>query len=190
MVLLVVIQHYGHGHQGVRVGLGDEAVLAHLADDVVAAGDGSVVVEHGVEAGGLVYCSDQDRALLEVELRGLLIKEGIGRCLDAVGVAAEEDGVHVHGHDLVLGVVALELDGRYPFLELADHQLERCFAGEFAGGLLPGEEGLGQLLGDGAASSAGTGIAQEDGLDPDPGQAAEVDAAVIVEADVLGGYGG
>ena len=93
-------------------------------------------------------------------------------------------------HDLVLGVVALELDGRYPFLELADHQLERCFAGEFAGGLLPGEEGLGQLLGDGAAASAGAGIAQEDGLDPDPGQAAEVDAAVIVEADVLGGYGG
>ena len=189
MVLLSVVQDYRQEHQGVGLGLGDVAVLAHLADDVVAPRDGLVVVEHRVVAGGLVDRAHQCRALLQVEVYGLLIKKGIGRRLDAVGVAAEEYGVHVHGHDLVLGVVALQLDSGDPFLELADYQLEHCLSGEFAGGLFPREKGLGQLLCDGAASSSRAGVSQQYGLDGHPGQAAEVYAAVLVETCVLSGHG-
>ena len=189
VVLLSVVQHYRQGHQGVGIGLGDVAVFAHLADDVVAPRDGLVVVEHRVVAGGLVDRAHQCRALLQVEVYGLLIKEGIGRRLDAVGVAAEEYGVHIHGHDLVLGVVALQLYGGDPFLELADYQSEHCLTGEFAGGLFPGEKSLGQLLCDGAASSSRAGVPQQYRLDGHPGQAAEVYAAVLVETCVLSGHG-
>ncbi len=35
---------------------------------------------------------------------------------------AESDGIEVHRHDFLLGIIVLQLGGRNPFLELAQHQ--------------------------------------------------------------------
>ena len=45
---------------------------------------------------------------------------------------------------------------------------------------------LGELLGDGGGAAGGL-VAHHDGLDGGAAECAEVDAAVVVEADVLGG---
>ena len=185
VVLLLVIQFDGQRLQAVPLGLGDEIVLGHLVQDVVAAAQRLVVVEHRIVAGRLVDHTHQAGALLHEQFGGILAEEGIGCGLDSVGVAAEEDGVEIHRDDFVLGVVALELDGRNPLLDLDTHHLED--AAEFvAVEFLTRIEGLGQLLGDGGTAAL-AGVVQEERLETHAGQSAEVDAGMLVEAGVFRG---
>ena len=78
----------------------------------------------------------RERQLLE-----RLVEEGARRGLDAVGALAEVDLVEVHLEDLVLRVVALDLDRERDLLELAR---QRALVGE--------EQVAGELLGDRAAA--------------------------------------
>src|ERR1044071_102714 len=83
----------------------------------------------------------EQRRLFDGEVFGLLAEVGLGRGLEAVGAGAEEDGVDVHLHDLLLGVVAFDLERADPLVELAGV------------GLLGGEEeALGELLREGRAA--------------------------------------
>ena len=152
----------------------------HSADNQVPARLGLVVMEHRVEAGRLVDDAYQRGRLLDVELGRQLGEVGLGGRLDAIGPAAEEDGVEVHRENLVFGVAALQLDGGGPFAELDPDHLE------FAAHLLTGVEGLGKLLGDGTSSSL-AGIPHQHGTEENARKTGEIDSAVGVETRVLGG---
>ena len=152
VVLLLVAEGDGQGLQAVALGLGDEVVLGHLVQHVVAPLQRLFVVQYRVVAGRLVDHSHEAGPLFDGQVGRLLAEEGAGRRLDAVGVAAKEDGVEVHRDDFVLGVVALQLDGRDPLLQLdADHPGGAADLSALQ--FLAGIEGLGQLLGDGGAAS-------------------------------------
>ena len=71
---------------------------------------------------GVVPCWQVDHtyqkgALLYLKVFGVFAKEGVCRCLYAVGVAAKEDGVEVHCKNLILCIVPLYLYGGNPLLE-------------------------------------------------------------------------
>src|SRR5690606_10282175 len=64
----------------------------------------------------------EDGRLVRVELPHVLAEVLAGRGLDAVGVAAEVDGVQVELEDLVLGVLVLQLQRDEQLLELPAHR--------------------------------------------------------------------
>ena len=169
---------------GIAFGLGDVACLPHLPYDEIATNKGLVRIEDGIVAGRLVDHPDQHRAFLDGQVRRILAEESLGRGLDSVGIAAEEDGVHVHIHNLVLGVVPLQFYGGYPFLELYPDHLHLGYSRNGAGDVLPRVEGLGELLGDGASSSL-PAVSHKEGLDQHPGKAPEIDSRMFIEADIL-----
>ena len=61
----------------------------------------------------------EHRGLPEGELVDAAAEVGVRRGIDAVGSGAEVDDVEVALEDLVLGVVALDLDGQQRLLDLA-----------------------------------------------------------------------
>ena len=151
--------------------------------------EGEVRMEGGVVAGGLVDHTHQHGALFYIKVYRVFGEEGLGGGLDAICAAAEEDGVQVHIHYLFLGVVPFELDGGDPLLELYPDHLYLRHAGNPAAYVGPGIERLGELLGEGAAAALG-GVAPQEGAVGHAAQGPEVDAGVVVEALVFGGYGG
>ena len=168
---------------GIALRLGQVAVPFHLADHEVAALQGELGVEDGVVARGLVDHAHEQGRLLDRQVGRLLGEIRLRGSLDAVGAAAEEDGVEVHVHDLLLGVVALDLDGGDPLLELDAHHLE------LVGDLAARVERLGELLGDGAAAALAR-IAHQERLEEHAPQALDVDAGMLVETGVFRGHGG
>ena len=103
-------------------------------------------------------------AVVEVDARGLL---------DAVGAVPEVDGVQVRGEDLVLRPALLELPGEGGLTELAADRL-----------LVRQVRVLDELLGDRRAALHGAAMRH---VGPERARhAAHVDAAVLVEALVLG----
>jgi hypothetical protein len=158
---------------------GQHALVGHGAQDVgvplleVALG---LLALGGVEVVRVVDDAREHRGLLEVELGGLDAEVRPGGGLDAVGAAAEVDGVEVALEDLLLGDVALELQGDEGLLDLARE------------GLLLGEvEDLHVLLRDRrrALRRAALGVVERG-----PDDALRVDAAVGPERRVLPGHDG
>ena len=155
---------------------GDVAGVGHRAEDV-----GVALLERGlgvlalrrVEVVGVVEDARQHRGLLEVEVLGRDVEVGHRGRLDAVGAAAEVDGVEVALEDLLLALLTLELEREEGLLELA---LEGALLGEV--------EDLHVLLGDGrrALGAVAAGVAERRAED-----ALGVDALVGPEALVLGG---
>ena len=188
VVLLLVGDHDGDLRDGIHIVPREVVVALHLPQHVVAAGERLLGIEGRVVAGGLVDHTHQAGSLFDRKVFGILCEKGVGRGLDAVGVAAEEDLVEIHRHDLFLGIIALDLDGGDPLLELDADHLDCPSAGDAALHVLTGIEGLGQLLGDGTAAAL-RGVSQEDRLEEHAAQAAEVDAGMPVEAGILGGDG-
>ena len=189
MVLDLVGQLDRNLDYGVALRRRDVTVLRHLPDHEVAPFQGAVRVEHRVVAGRLVDHSHEQRRLLHGKVGRLLGEEGLGRSLDSVCSASEEDGVQVHIHDFLLGVVALQLHCRNPFLELGAHHHHFGPPRNLAVHLLSRIEGLCKLLGDGA-SAALAGVAEQYGLHRHTGEAAHIYAGMPVETGVLRGYGG
>ncbi len=164
---------------GGAVGGAEPALVDHAVHDVVPAGLGGglvlgvgddVVLAGGVEQGGEVG------ALGGGEVLGVDAEVGLGGGLDAVGAAAEEAGVEVALEDLVLALLAVELDRDEELLHLAGDGL-------FLGQVVV----LDVLLGDGGAgllALAGGGVPA--GADHRHG----VDGGLGVEVAVLGGEDG
>ena len=182
VVLHLEIQGNGNLTEGIALRLGQVAALLHLPDHEVAALQGAVGVEDGVVARGLVDHAHQQGGLLDREVGRLLGEVRLRGSLHAVGAAAEEDGVQVHVHDLVLGVVPLDLDGGDPLLELDAHHLE------LVADLAARIESLGELLGDGTAAAL-AGVPHQQRLEEHAGETLHVDARMLVEAGVLRGHG-
>ena len=116
--------------------------------------------------------------LLDREILQLLVEVAEARRGDAIGANAEIDLVEIQLEDLVLRVGTLDADGEDSLLELALH---RALAAE--------QEVLGDLLGDRRATLGTPVVTLDLGLDDfEDGtrDALEVDAAMLVEAAVLG----
>ena len=159
------------------VPLGDVAVLEHLLEDDVPAGERVVGVVDGRVAAGALHDGGQQGALGQGHLLGRLVEEELGGRGDAVVAVPHVDLVGVEGEDGVLRVVLLDLDGQQRLLDLP---LELDVGGE--------EEQLAELLGDGARPAHDLAVPQVDGgRGDDP---ADVDAHVVVETLVLDGDDG
>ena len=101
---------------------GDAAEVGHAVEDV---GIAALEVLAGLLAVGRVVLRRvvehrrQHRRLPEAELARRVVEERLGRCLDAVGAAAEVDGVEVALEDLLLVQLLLDLERDDRFLDLA-----------------------------------------------------------------------
>ena len=175
----MIVENDGKLLQRVPLLLVDESGLGHASYDEVAAVQRVVGIEDRVEARRLVHHAHKHGALFYAEVSRGFGEEGLGSRFDTVGAAAEEDGIQVHGHYFILGVVTLQAHGGYPFLEFGEHYVQ------FPGLFLAGIERLGELLCYGTTSSL-AGVAQEESLYCHAGQALHVDSGMLVEAYVLG----
>ena len=149
--------------------LGGEHVAQHLG---APRQRGRGAAARRVEAGIGGHAGEQ-RALGQRQLLQRLAEVRLRGGIHAVGALAEVDLIEVHLEDLILGVVALDLDREHDLLELARQRA-----------LVREEQVARQLLGDRAAAlRAAHGAARPDRRAPD---APEVDAPVLVEAAILG----
>ena len=180
-----VVQHDGQRRDRVALPARQRPGLLHARKHEVAARDGIVRIAHGGIACRSVHHAHQHGSLLHVQFVGLLVEEGMGRRLDAVGVRAELHRIEVHRNDLLLGVVVFEFEGCDPLLEFRRHELGLADDGAAVAGRVARKEVLGQLLGDGRAAAL-RGVLQQQGLHGHTRQRGDVDARVAAEADVLG----
>ena len=169
-----VVEHERLGDGGVVLLLGDVAAVEHVGEHGVAALEGKVGVDRGVVGGGRLRQADEGRGLGEREVGAGLVEVGLGRRLDAVAVAPEEDGVEIHHEYLVFAVHLLELQGDVGLAHLARERLLELLVLE--------HRVADELLGDGRRALAAAGDLHHDGAQ----DAAQVDALVRVEALVLG----
>jgi hypothetical protein len=160
------------GHGRVVVGLADPLLLEHPGERHLPATVDPVGVLGRVEVGGRGDHAGQGRGLVERQLRGVDVEVGLRGRLDAVRAAAPVDRVEVEAEDLVLGVLAFELDGERRLLDLAGV------------GLLGADRGvLDVLLGDRRAAltdRAAAHVGEQRAADPAGG-----DPPVLVEVAVL-----
>ena len=185
MVLYLIIYSDRYLLDRVPLRLREVSSLLHLSYNEIAADQGLVRIQGRIVPGRLVDHSHESGALLYGEVGRLLREEGLRCGPYAIGIAAEEDGIEIHVHDLLLGVVTLELDGGYPFFQLDNHQLDLGYAGDSAAYVCPGIQCLRKLLGDGASASL-AGIAEEQCLHEHPSETLEINAGMVVEPSVLG----
>ena len=100
-------------------------------------------------------------------------------------MGSEEYLVEVHVHNLFLGKIAFQLDGRDPFLELDDHHLR--LADPLV--LRTRIQGLGKLLRDRTAATLAR-TAHQDGLEQHAEQRLQIDTRMGIEANILRRDGG
>ena len=144
------------------------ACLHHLLQHHVSSFPAAVGIAHGVEERGVLAESDEGGCLAHRQVFGLFVEVSVGCGLDAHRIVQEVEVVEIEGDDLLLGVIALQLDGYHPlygFLEEALHGAAGCLAIQL----------LRQLLGDGGASS-GIGLSHDSSLHDGSAQGTEVDA--------------
>ncbi len=166
------------GHFGglAAFGFGDEPFLRHGPEHRVSALPAAIRVTVGGIAHRPLGHAREHGGLMKLQvLRGLVVVELCGG-LDAKGAVTVADLVQVHLHDLVLGILALHLQGENSFLDLA-----------VPGTFLAEPDVADQLLGDGARALFDVLVAQVN-----PGGAQHVpgaDAPVRVESAILNGDG-
>ena len=189
VVLYLVRQRNGNLLDGIAFRLGNVALFAHLSDHEIAAREGFIRVDDGIVPRGFVDHSHQQGALFHRQVHGQLGKKGFRSGPDAVGAAAEEDGVEVHVDDLLLRIIPLQFHRRNPFFQFDPHHPDLGPSGDLAAHIGTRIEGLGQLLGDGGTAALAA-VAQEQGLEEDAAQSDEIDAGMLVEPGVFRRDGG
>ncbi len=153
--------------------LGDEAFLAHAAEDELLAYRGALRVDDRVVGRWCHRQPGQHRGLGHAQVAHRLAEVDLAGCGEAIGALPQEDLVHVQLEDLLLGQQLLDLQRQQQLVDLARV------------GLLGGQvEVLRHLHRDGRAALAAcvAQVGQRCARD-----AFVVDAAVLVEARVLGG---
>ena len=152
---------------------GDVAVLFHDVDDALESRFRLLGVDGRIPVAGGRDDAGEHRRLGHSQVFRVLAEVRLGGGLDAVGAAAEIDGVEIVAQDGVFVLRLRDLDRQYGFLELAH-----------VGGGLAEVIPFRVLLGDGGSALAG---ALGDVVDQRPCDALEIDAAVRVERAVFGG---
>ena len=176
------MQGNGQCLEGVTFRLGKIVHLLHAGEHQVAAAQGVVRIQGRVVTRGLVHHAHQHGAFFREQFRGLLSEKLVGRRRDAIGIGAEEHGVHVHVHDFVLGVIPLQLDGGNPLLQFNPHHAQPAHMRS------AGIKGFGQLLGDGGSAALG-GIPGKQRAEKHTPQGLDVYAGMFIEPFVLRGHG-
>ena len=161
-----------------------EASLLHLGDDEIPSDKRLVRIECRIVTCRLIDHADKSCGFLHCQFRRSLGKEGLGCSLDSICIAAEEDGIHVHIHYLILCVASLELYSRNPLLEFDPDHLQDGNSRYPAAHILSRIKSLRELLGNGTSSSL-AGISAEKGLDGNTSETLEVYAGMIVETHIL-----
>ncbi len=165
-------QRRRRGQRGLLVGGADPALGAHRGQDDVRAGQGRVHVVGQRQPRRRLGQGGQQRRLLQGQLAGRLAEVGFGGGVDPIGVVAKEDAVEVELQHFVLAHRLFHPPGDHRLLQLAAHGL-----------VGRQEQGLGQLLGQGRAALDGVAGLQ---VGPQrPGDAAQIDRAVLVKPPVL-----
>ena len=173
------VHHKRLGLRRVMLLLGDVAVRQHAVEHEVATFEAvlTIVDKRVVERRGLRNAHKRCR-LGKREIRGILREVALRRGLDAVGAVTVVDGVEVHEQNLVFRVLLLKLHRQVHLAHLALEGDVVHFVDE---------DGVAhKLLGDGGRAFAAR---PRDVHDERTGDAHEVEAAVVVEALVLGGDG-
>ena len=182
------VQFDGQGLEGVAFGTAEVLVLVHILQHHVAAPErGFGIYARIVRAGGLEE-ADKHGGLFGFQVARLFIEIGTRGRLDAVGVAAEVNGVGVHRQYLVLVVEQFEFDGYQHLLALLDEDAHARDITQQSRGILraDAEHILHQLLRDGGCAAR----MSHNGILSRGGQSVEIDAVVAVEAFVFGVYEG
>ena len=120
-----------------EAGLRWKVRLSHPAYHKIPPLECQVRIYGRVVSGRLVDHSNQHCGLLDGQLGRLLGEESLGRRLDSKGVASKWNGIEIHIHYLVLGVVTLKLHGGDPLLELGPYHMGWIGKGELALDLRP-----------------------------------------------------
>ena len=150
----------------------DVAVLLHLIKhDFLALLRGVEVVERRIVVGALRYAR-KHRTFVEIKILDVLAEVRLRRRLHAISALSEVDLVQIKLQDLLLRILALDLQGEEHFLYLA---LERP--------ILRQVSIFGELLRD-RRTALGDRPARDVGIDGAQ-NAARVDAHVLIEAVVL-----
>ena len=187
MILYLIRKSYRNLLNGVALILRNEAGLFHLGNHKIPSGERFIRIQGRVVSGRLVDHSHKCSCLLYRQVYRCLAEECLCSCLDSICIASEEHLIHVHVHDLVLGIASLKLYGSHPFLELDPHHLQLGHARNPAAHVLTGVKRLRKLLGDGAAASLARITAQK-GLEYHSTETLEVNAGVVVETHILRSY--
>ena len=133
---------------------------------------------HGVVVGRILAHAHERGGLLDVQVLGVLIEIDLRSHLDTHSIVEEVKLVEVHLDNLVLGVIALKLDGDDPLDGLLKGALKDVVR-------LRRIELLGELLGDGTATT-GTLLAHDDALDDGTSDGPQIHTRMIIETRVLG----
>ena len=177
--LCLVLLADEHGlliHGLVQLGLGDVALVIHLVEDPDTALAVLLLIDEGVVLRGHVRDADDAGALGQRELIRRLAEVGVRGGVDAVAALTEVDLVEIVLHDLLLGVLLLELQRLEDLQQLALH-------GDVV--LLGGV--LDELLRDGRAAEVV--LHAEEHVHKRARGAVPVDALVLIKALVLDGDG-
>ncbi len=156
--------------------LRNEASLFHQADNQVSPASGIFRIPRWIIGAGAFQDADERRAFRQCELACRFVEVCPCRGFDAVCSRTEVNRVEVERQYLVLRVGLFKLDGGEKFADLA-----------VDGAFLCQEEVLCELLRDGAGPVPAL-AALEEILGHDKDKPADVEAPVIVESEVLGGY--
>ena len=150
----------------------DEVEILHALEDDIPPPRHVDGFAEGVVAAGILGHARQEDALTVGEVFGALVEVEPGGLDEALGAVPVVDLVEVHLQDLLLGVLLFEVQGQLGFLELAIQGPGRTQ-----------ELVLDQLLGDGRAALGHAPL--EHILDRGAGDAAEIEAAVLIEPGIL-----
>ena len=150
-----ILQVDGQRRHRVILVLRQVATFLHVLEHLVAAPQAVLGVDAGVIGAGGLQQAHEHGTLLEFKLLRRGLEVGVGRRLDAEGVAAKVDRVGVHLQDFLLAVEHLQLGGDNPLLALHDEHLHARDVAQQTRRIVAAraEHVLHQLLGDGARAS-------------------------------------
>ena len=160
----------------IRLFLRDEVVVGHRREHRELALLRRRQVDERVVLGGRLRQPGEHARLGERQVVGVGLKIAVGGGLDAIRLAAIEDGVQVHLEDLLLRVDAIELERQGRFFRLALERVVRVWSDEKL---------LDELLADRAAALLDAAMRVVGERRPHDGT--DVDAGVRVEGMVLDG---
>ena len=162
----------------------DVALGKHPLQHLVAPLSGCLTVAGRLQRRWRLHQAGQSRCLVQVQFARRHAVVAVGRCIQAVGLVAEVDGVQVTGQDLVLGELLVRHDGQLRLAQLAG---PRLLGGRLDVSLVDGcvrQDVLHPLLGDRRSplQRVAAGVAQHR-----PGQRLDIHPGMLEEVGVLHG---
>ena len=151
----------------------DIAVFIHLAQHIVAATDGAIVIAHRVKIRRRLRQRGQIGRLFQRQRFEIGVEVGLGRRSHAIGILAKEDLVEIKLKDAFLAQRGFDPGGKDDLAHLA---LDRARPVE--------QEVLHHLLGDGRGA-AHIAPARADSLDKGRRNGARIIAAVLIEIAIF-----